>query len=397
MEMDGERKAPVYQRGGDCFFNAEGCELKIKWNAVGDGLVEARAVSGGSFSEEIKAGNRIVLRHHRRNYPVIYIEDSKKLVLSDLWLCHGLGMGVIAQFSEDITVNRVKVSPSAGSIFSMGADATHFVYCRGKIEVKGCFFENQMDDAVNVHGIYQRVEKILSPTELVTKLVHHQQKGVRLGKAGERLSFSDSDTMLSYGDTVIEEIRILNKDYTYIRLKEALSGVKEGDVAENIEYVPDVRIENCLFQNNRARGVLLTTAGKVEVVGNTFASAGAAILIEGDSKDWFESGATKEIRIHHNVFKDCSYVPVWGAAPIQVSPSARKTVERKYHGSMEITENTFYAFDDRLLKAKNMERLIFANNKIIKTNTFPKIDGERFLLQDINHWEEKENEFLPII
>ena len=100
-------------------------------------------------------------------------------------------------------------------------------------------------------------------------------------------------------------------------------------MVENKSYVPDVLIEGCIFRNNRARGLLLTSAGKVVVRNNRFQTPGAAVLIEGDSNYWFESGATRNILIEENEFDNCAYVSGWGMAPVQVSPSALVWGRRK--------------------------------------------------------------------
>ena len=160
--------------------------------------------------------------------------------------------------------------------------------------------------------------------------------------------------------------------------------LKPGFVVENRSYVPDVLIEGCIFRNNRARGLLLTSAGEVVVRNNYFSTPGSAILVEGDSNYWFESGATNHIVIEENEFVDCAYVSDWGKAPIQVSPSAEVwEEEERYHQCLEIRKNTFKCFDERLVNAMNLKMLIFEQNKIEKTGTFPKIPGNALELDGI--------------
>ena len=57
--------------------------------------------------------------------------------------------------------------PGSGHWFSLAADATHFVYCRGKIEIRNCLFERQLDDAVNINGIYDLVKNVLGKKEIL--------------------------------------------------------------------------------------------------------------------------------------------------------------------------------------------------------------------------------------
>nr|AIA93734.1 CAZy families GH110 protein [uncultured Shewanella sp.] len=91
----------------------------------------------------------------RRDFPGIVISDSAGVALEHVTLHHCGGMGVIAQRSADLSLSHVKVTPPVGGkrVVSLTADATHFVNCRGKIEMTDCLFENQKDDATNVHGL----------------------------------------------------------------------------------------------------------------------------------------------------------------------------------------------------------------------------------------------------
>ena len=48
-------------------------------------------------------------------------------------------------------------------MISITADATHYVNCGGYIRMIDCTFENQKDDATNIHGLYMAVEKVGGP------------------------------------------------------------------------------------------------------------------------------------------------------------------------------------------------------------------------------------------
>lgn len=394
LEMDQERIAPVYN-GRDIEFNGPNSGHSTLWKEIEDGVAQVSLTDETqNFLETSRIGNKIILRHHPRNHPAIYITDSKNIVCSDINIYHATGMGLIAQFTENITLNNFNVTfnPNNKRIFTVIADSTHFVYCKGIIHISDCLFENQLDDAVNIHGIYFRVEQVLSDTEVIVELVHHQQKGVKIGEEGDNLALVNNKTMFTYDNVVIAEVRRLNKDYSYIKFDRPILNIKCGHVVENISYIPDVIIEKCKIQNNRARGILLTSAGKVIVRENYFKTSGAAILVEGDSVDWFESGATKDIVIENNIFDNCDYVTGWGYAPIQVSPSAQKIIDNeRYHKKMVICSNKFKCFDNRLVYARNIEHIEFSNNIIEPSNDFPPISGKAFELIDILKFTETNN------
>lgn len=393
MELDPEKGAPSEGHWEIGFDTAPGA-VYGNWRETEDGLAEVTLDDDTQSFEGYTPGHVLILRHHLRSYPAVYITDSRDVVCRDVTIYHCAGMGVIAQFTENILLERVKVTnnPKGGHWFSLAADATHFVYCHGLIHIKDCLFEHQMDDAVNIHGIYARMKEVLSERELLVELVHFQQKGVSMGKAGDRISFVDYQTMLSKGECTIESIEMLNKDFSYVKFREPMPELGQNDVIENVSYVPDVLIEGCLVQNNRARGFLLTSAGKVVVRGNRFHTSGAAILVSGDAADWFESGATRNILVEDNIFDRCDYVKDWGEAVIEVNTSTRKILPgEKLHKYLEIRNNEICSIDGCLIKAENLEKLVFSGNRVV----LEKDQGEHFALQDVMEFVEEDNTVEP--
>ena len=393
MEVDAERMGPI-RRKPDFFFNQTYGGMGASFAPVQEGVVEM-TLTNGTFSPDSKPGNRLVLRHHPRNYPAVYVTDSRNVCFRDVAVCHCEGMAFTAQFTENILLERFNVTrpPENDRVFSAAADATHFVYCKGKIHVKDCLMENQLDDPMNVHGIYFRIREVLSDREVIAELVHHQQKGVPLGYPKDRIAVINRETLLKKEEAALENVRVLNKDYCIVRFDRKMEQLQAMDVLENQSWVPDVLVEGCTFRNNRARGLLLTSAGEVTIRKNYFHVPGAAILIEGDANNWFESGATSHILLEDNCFDNCAYVSDWGKAPIQVSARAEKlSGEERYHKCLEIRKNKFICFDERLVNVKNLEKLIFEGNEIVKSSTFPPKEGRPFELEAVNDFVTDERE-----
>lgn len=386
LEMDEDRNAPVYM-GHDISFNRPyASSYGAVFREVDEKLLEIELVEDQKFLQTSKIGNYLIFRHHWRTHPCFYVTDSREILLKDINIYHCTGMGLIAQFTENITVDHVNLClhPEKKRHFTATADGFHFVYAKGKIYIKNCLLENQLDDPVNIHGIYGRIHKVINDREILVELVEGMQKGVKLGNSGDIFAVVDNATMLEKEQGKIKELHMLNKDYLHIIFETEMQSLKEGFVVENRSYVADVLIEGCTFRNNRARGLLLTSGGEVVVRNNYFSTPGAAILIEGDSNYWFESGATKHVLIEQNEFEDCAYVPDWGEAPIQVSPSAQVWEEgKRYHQYLEIKDNLFRCFDERLVWASNLKKLVFRGNTKEHTETFPPILGKEFQLNGV--------------
>jgi hypothetical protein len=102
------------------------------------------------------------------------------------------------------------VTPSEGRIFSVCADASHFVNCRGLIQLIDCHFENQLDDPLNVHGLNTRIKEVIDEYTVLVERVHHEQHGVSVGLAGDAVQFAHNTTLLSYGDNVITSVESIN-------------------------------------------------------------------------------------------------------------------------------------------------------------------------------------------
>ena len=101
-------------------------------------------------------GNVMVFGAAARYNPGFTLADCRGVAIRDVNLYHCGGMGVIAQRSRDIELRKLVIvpSPGKGRMISITADATHYVNCGGYIRMIDCTFENQKDDATNIHGLY---------------------------------------------------------------------------------------------------------------------------------------------------------------------------------------------------------------------------------------------------
>ena len=331
-------------------------------------------------------GNVMVFEAGTRICPAITISDCYEIQLRDITIYHCGGMGVIAQRSSDLTLDYIQVKPRKGRVVSITADATHFVNCRGRIVMANCLFENQLDDATNIHGVYVQVVKKISDDKIEVALKHPQQFGFDFIKAGDMLELVHSNSLITYAHGRVKSVKRKNKEYSIIQFSASLP--KEmllNDVVAAVNDTPDVYIHDCIIQGNRARGLLLGSRGKILVENNFFHTAGAAILLEGDARFWFEQDGVRNLTIKGNNFKNCNY-GIWGDAVIQAKPGIDKEYRRlsKYNQNITIENNTFEIFYHQLISAYSVENLIFRNNLIKHTNAYKtkSPDTQYFSLSD---------------
>ncbi len=339
-------------------------------------------------------GNIMTFSPSHRNYPGFILTDSRDTSFDSITIHHAGGMGIVGQRTHNVSVRNCRVTPSEGRIVSCTADATHFVNCTGKIELANNLFENQKDDATNIHGIYVQIAAIGDDESLLVELKHPQQYGFDFLSAGKKIEIVGGESLITKGYAVVADARRINKNLTLITLAEALpDSVVTGDAIAEVRDYPEIHIYGNTIRRNRARGMLLNCRGKTVVENNYFHSPGAALLFEGDAGFWFEQGGVIDCVIRGNVFDNCLF-GVWGNAVIDVAAGIHRNREQsRYNKNILITGNTFRMFDGAsLLNASGVDGLLWENNKIENTDDYPKLrDSEsRFKVEYSDNIEIRE-------
>lgn len=367
LEFDTESRETAYM-ARDYYFNGT---ASYPAKDLGGGIVRLRIP--GLVGQP---GNTMVFGPNHRNHPGFVVTHSSDVSFENITIHHSGGMGILAQLSHNISINNCKVTPSRGRMLSTTADATHFVNCTGYIKLTNNLFENQKDDATNIHGIYVQVVEIVGPKEVMVQLKHRQQHGFDFLLPGVEVEFVHGKSMITIGKAAVKAFTRLNKEFTQVTFEEKLPAeLAVGDALASIREYPEVTISGNTIRNNRARGMLLNSRGKTLVENNYFHTPGAAILFEGDSFFWFEQGGVSDCIIRNNVFDNCLF-GVWGKAVIDVKAGIQeRRDESRYNRNILIENNTFRIFDEvSLLHAYCVDGLIWRNNTIEKTDAYPPLN-----------------------
>lgn len=326
-------------------------------------------------------GTVVVFFHGRYITNGIEIADCRQTRIEQVTIHHTLSCGVFGVRSHDVAMVGLDIvaDERSGRVFSTIADATHFIGCTGDILFDGCTVSGSGDDFTNVHGMYAPVAEVCGERSVRIAPTSRDQ-GFR---PGERVWPLDTATMqrgrplTSAGTERIAGSR----DYV-LHFREPVAGrIAAGNMLENATLCPRLTVRNCrMLKQNRGRSILVTTPAKVLIENNYFRSAGAAVLIEGDTELWFESGAVCDITIRNNLFEDC-YTSGnniidgpwgWGEGVISISPSFRPqdADAKAYHRNIRIVGNTFRHFDCAVLFARSAEGLEFSRNRLERTRTY---------------------------
>lgn len=324
-----------------------------------------------------KTGNTLTIRDIIRDQVGMFILESKNVTLNNVRMHYMHGLGIVSQYSENVTMDQVSCMPREGSgrLLAASADMMHFSGCRGKVRVSHCYFAGAQDDPINVHGTNLRAIEKMDAKTLRLRFMHGQSYGFNAYFSGDTVAFVKVATMERFAKARVVSVKRISDRIVEVIFDREIPKELElnHDCVENMTATPEVEIRNNYFTRTSTRGTLVTTPRKVVIENNTYYKTGmSAILIEGDAEGWFESGPVCDVLIKGNTFVDCAYSGGPGDAVIALHPS--NTVidaNRPVHKNIRIEDNIFKTYDYPILYAKSTTGILFKNNTIVRTQTLP--------------------------
>ncbi len=324
-----------------------------------------------------------------RTSPAFRVFKSKDLEFKNVNVYHAGAMGLIAERSEDITLDgfNVVLKEGSGRMITTTADATHFCNVKGTVTIKNCTFENMLDDATNIHGTYVRVNKIIDEYTLAVETYHPHQNGYLFGEAGDMVQVIDQINLQATTEPLIlKKVERVNEKISYITFDKPITNkINIYDGVENISWHAAAILENNVVRNNRARSFLISTPRKVVVRNNHLSSQMASFRITGDLGLWNESGPCEDLLIENNLIENAVYGGNGPQSIFLIDPQYvdKNNFEGKYSRSITIRNNTIKTFDSSIMLAMSVDNLVFENNEIIQTNKykpiFPNVDNLRIV------------------
>ncbi|HLO81911.1 MAG TPA: right-handed parallel beta-helix repeat-containing protein, partial [Chitinophagaceae bacterium] len=333
----------------------------------------------GSFGGlSLHSGNVLTIRDPYRDNCGAFISLSKNISLDHLKMHYMHGLGIVAQFSENLSYKNVRVAPpeNSGRIISSFADCFHFSGCKGKILIDSCLSSGSHDDPINVHGTHLKITEMTEAGKIRVRFMHHQTYGFNAFFKADSIAFIDPQTLKPLAYAKLRNARLLNLREMELELDPSiLKNIPMGTCIENISWTPEVVIKNSRFERTNTRGILVTTRRKVLIENNVFYKTGMhAILIANDASGWYESGAVSDVTIRNNIFEECGYNSAPGGYVISIAPENHKKFEGYYvHRNIRIENNVFKVSAPAILGARSVQGLIFRNNKVEQTGN--KISG----------------------
>ena len=277
---------------------------------------------GDFANSNFHVGDVLTVRDPYRDNCGGFISLSRDVELENVKMNFMHGLGIVSQFSENISLVKVVVAPreNSGRVISSFADCFHFSGCRGLIRIDSCLTVGSHDDAINVHGTHLQITAINETKKIRVRFMHHQTYGFAAFFAGDSIAFVNPQTLQHLAGAKLLTAKLISKWEMELEVEGALSPVvKEGQCIENLTWTPEVMIQNSRFERTNTRGLLITTPRKVLIEHNVFYHTGMyPVLIADDASSWFESGAVRDVTIRNNIFEGCGYTS--GSGAINIAP-----------------------------------------------------------------------------
>ena len=338
----------------------------FKTTAENLGAGEVR-VSG--LQQRARPGDILVLWNGDRPNPAIFVNQSSDVTVSAVSVYSAQGMGFIAQKSQAVHLDgfNVELKPGSGRYVTTMADATHFSNCRGQLKIENGLFENMLDDGINVHGSYLRVQEHPSPDTLTLEWGHSQTFSLPFADVGDTLRFVRQQTLEPYATATVANVERIDDKHLKVRLTEPLpSSVTLKDGVENLDWRPTVLYRHNRIRHNRARGALFGSQDSTIVEDNVFDHlSGPALLFSADAAYWFENAPAHNVLVRHNRFVDTN-MGTFGPAPIWIDPPFKVPESADYFSAhnIRIEDNEFDLFESPIVYATSVDGLSFRSNTV---------------------------------
>lgn len=307
-------------------------------------------------ADRFEKGETYCIYDVRRTNVGFFMENSKNITLREVKQRHNVSLAVVAQNTENISIEGVSFCPAEGSVkqFVSYADFLQFCMCKGQINVTDSVFRGAGDDVLNVHGTHLKIVSA-KQNEITLKYMHSESYGYLPFNAGDKIEFINGSTLLTEGSAEVVSAELTDEQHITLKVKDS-TGCRRGLFVENITLCPDLYFAGNRMSRIVTRGLLVTTRGKVLIEDNDFENLiMPAVLCSDDARSWFESGRCEDVTIRNNRFgKNDEFY-------IQVLPENRPR-KNAVHGRFVIEGNVFEGNNG--IDIQRSRELIFRNNTV---------------------------------
>ena len=302
-------------------------------------------------------GDTLIFCYEPRNNVNILSQGCKDILLENVAMYRGGGMGVIISDTENFSANRctIQVRPGRNECRSTTADGFFFTQCTGRVVIQDSTIKNTLDDALNIHGLYTKVVAVEDMNKIKAKLIFQYESIIPFRK-GDQITISDRNTHNRKYTGKLLECTVLPEGAFLLCLDNPVAVVQPGDQIEN-----DSRSCDFIFRNNhvfQCPHVRISDNGLREVTGNHFEEI-AGVLISDLYEYWLETGTVDNLKLENNTFTHC---PRSGEKRAITIESTRKSETDVRHQNISIRNNRFIECNGCVIDVSCSDDLIISDN-----------------------------------
>ena len=306
----------------------------------------------GKVHDCFQPGRIIAIGHERRHLSTFFIRECRNIRLEDVRIINGPGMGIMPIHSQDISLERVRLTydeKSQGIITNL-ADAVHSFACSGSFNLTDCVFEGMIDDAINIHSQFGLLEKSEGDRLVVKGTIKGISTAVTIFGKGDRIGVHRGKTTEIEEQLTILEARMLDDDFVELRLDRPAAAHEQGCLVENLSAQPDLTIRRCIFRKANTH-LRIQTSGKVRIED---CEIGLPVWLTGDGSFWFESSGVHDMLVRNTAFTSEN-------ARFLINPQVFPTEKEPfYHRNIRIENCSFKA--ECPVEARLTDGIVFQDN-----------------------------------
>lgn len=327
------------------------------------GVASLKQISQRTFNaryivpKDFEEGQVFYIYPTHREEVGIFIENSNNIHLSEIRQAFNNSMALVAQNSENITLEELDFSPNAAAEvdFCSFGDFLHFSMCRGKIRVINSDFDSTGDGVCRLNGLHFKIVES-KKDKMTVKFSNPRCYGFECLREGDIIAFIDPKTLLEVGRTKLLHATLRDEYYYDLVLTTYDPPMGVGGFVECIAANPDFEFSGNTVNRVAQNGVLCNTRGKIRIENNRFLNTGeGGVLVAGDTSNEYISGCVCDMVVSGNAFMNCEN------SAIAIKPEIRKHTQY-INENIKIENNLFVLNNIHALEALSCANIVMQNN-----------------------------------
>lgn len=312
----------------------------------------------------LKPGDFVVLRHQIHLPGLLHFVRCTNLLVEDVALRCGAGMGVVAEGCDGAQLRRMNIAPppQSANVMTLTHDGAHFAACRGAINLDDCHMEGMGDDGVNVHANYhvvtERIDKRTLKVSAPRSSIYSASSAAPSGDCFQILGPCYDKIV----EAVVDSVKT-GPDEAILRFRTDLPvGISVGDLTLDAEAQSVAKISNCRFHGNRGRGVL--THVNTVIAGCSFAGQSGPVILLSVEPFFREAPTIENILFRDNDVSDPCRVFGAGAIVVEAKIAGGADDYLKVNRNVAIVENRFADIRGPVVAASSIAGLSITRNRL---------------------------------